>query len=351
MGDVRPIRPAQASPAPVLPQQVLAHFPRVDATAWELINQWLHPRAVIEFALGGHACQLAVRAWPEALDDRLDVAFSLGQDAGALYLPMGLLDSAFGTETSTSLQQASPEQRCLLLEYLLLDLVEALEKLTTQPLQCVPEPTAENTLPVRLGLAVSQGAWHATLGLALDPGAAQRLLALLDTQVPRVPEHPGWLPLPVSVACGWQRLSLDELHSLAPGDVVMLDRPCEGVLVSIAERLHAFATLIPGGLRLDDSPSPASFPFLSPSSGESTMAQSPEHLAAHLPVTLVCEVGHLEVTVQTLGALVCGSVLPLPDREGQHVMLHANGKAFGQGELVTLGEGLGVRLTSRAAHE
>lgn len=345
MGDVRPIRRT-----PVLPG-VLACFPPVDAPACELINQWLHPRAVIEFALGGHACQMAVRAWPQPLDDYLDVAFRLGQDTGALYLPMGSLANAFGLEASTSLQQANPEQRCLLLEYLLLDLVEALEKFTAQPLQCTPEQFADDSLPVRLGLSVSQGAWHATLGLALDPGAARRLLALLDTQVPRVPEHPGWLPLPVSVACGWQQLSLDELHSLAPGDVVMLDRPCEGVLVRIAERLHAFATLIPGGLRLDGSPSPAPFPFLSRSSGESTMAQSPDHLAAHLPVTLVCEVGHLEVTVQTLGALVCGSVLPLPDREGQQVMLHANGKAFGQGELVTLGEGLGVRLTSRTAHE
>ncbi|MDY1016424.1 type III secretion system cytoplasmic ring protein SctQ [Pseudomonas coleopterorum] len=347
MGEVRSIRAAKPSPPPVLPIG-RARFPSVDVHAVEPINQWLRPRTALDFSWGGQACQVKVQAWPEALGDSVDVTFKLGPDTGALHLPMAWLAEALGAPTSTSLQGANPEQRCLLLEYLLLDLVEALEQATAQPLQCIPEPPAQHPLAVRLGLSVGSESWQATLGLALDLGAAERLLTLLNTQAPCVPERLDGLALPVSVACGWQQLSMAELHSLKHGDVVMLDRPAQGVLVRIADRLHAFATLIPGGLRLDDPP------YLSPTSslpGALSMAQSPDNPVAHLPVTLVCEVGHLELTVQALGDLVSGSILPLPDREGQQVMLHANGKAFGHGELVTLGEGLGVRLTSRVAHE
>lgn len=322
-----------------------ARFPAVDPGAVRLTNQWLRPRGSIECSLAGSACTVQVEATPEPFDDDLSVTFEWGEEAGLVRLPIAWLAEVFGGETTASLQRARPDQRCLLLEFLLLDVLEAVEQALGQRLQCTASALPVASLPVRLGLNVSSAAWQGTLGLELGLSAAETLLQLLDIRSPASPSQLDWLPVPVSVASGWQRLSRAELDSLHVGDVVMLDRPFEGVRVCFADRLQAFASLIPGGLRLDDTP----YPF--PSHRESLMEQSPDTLATHLPVTLVCEVGRLEVTLQTLGELVAGSVLPLPDQAGQQVALHANGKLFGHGELVMLGDGLGVRLTGRVSHE
>jgi type III secretion protein Q len=128
--------------------------------------------------------------------------------------------------------------------------------------------------------------------------------------------------------------------------------------------LQAFATLIPGGLRLDEALFPIS--HRDPLMEQSPLTPAPDGAEvpaggtgdtpldtpmAHWPVTLVCEVGRLELSLQALGELAPGSVLALPGSLGRLVRLRANGQPFGQGELVWLGDSLGVRLTGLASDE
>ncbi|MEZ0472866.1 type III secretion system cytoplasmic ring protein SctQ [Luteimonas salinilitoris] len=66
-----------------------------------------------------------------------------------------------------------------------------------------------------------------------------------------------------------------------------------------------------------------------------------------LPVHVAFEIGRLEMRVGELSALQPGYVFTLPARlEGTNVTIRANGEAVGQGELVAVGDTLGVRLLS-----
>lgn len=64
-----------------------------------------------------------------------------------------------------------------------------------------------------------------------------------------------------------------------------------------------------------------------------------------VPLTVVCQVGSLELPLGQLRELGEGSVLALPDSQADAVQLMVNGRCVGRGELVAIGEGLGVRLT------
>lgn len=66
--------------------------------------------------------------------------------------------------------------------------------------------------------------------------------------------------------------------------------------------------------------------------------------AAEVPLTLTVEVGRLHVTMQKLLELQPGNVLELPVRPEQGVFVMLSGKRVAKGELIRIGEVLGVRI-------
>ena len=73
----------------------------------------------------------------------------------------------------------------------------------------------------------------------------------------------------------------------------------------------------------------------------------PEAAVRGLPAQVVFEIGRLEMPVGKLAELQPGYVFPVPAQlEGANVTIRANGEAVGQGELVSVGDTLGVRLLS-----
>ena len=82
-----------------------------------------------------------------------------------------------------------------------------------------------------------------------------------------------------------------------------------------------------------------------PSSADAGDASDPDALARRLPVDLVFELGRTELRVGELSQLQPGYVFPLAGAlEGANVTIRTNGQAVGQGELVAVGDSLGVRL-------
>ena len=61
------------------------------------------------------------------------------------------------------------------------------------------------------------------------------------------------------------------------------------------------------------------------------------------------KIGSLEMPLGQLRELGEGSVLTLPEGDAQRVELMVNGRCIGRGELVAIGDGLGVRLTRFAS--
>jgi type III secretion protein Q len=65
-----------------------------------------------------------------------------------------------------------------------------------------------------------------------------------------------------------------------------------------------------------------------------------------IPVQLDFEIGEVATNLRELNRIEPGYIFELPSRlEGANVSIRANGKRVGTGELVAVGETLGVRLT------
>ena len=63
-----------------------------------------------------------------------------------------------------------------------------------------------------------------------------------------------------------------------------------------------------------------------------------------LPLTVIVELAELSMSVDKLASLQPGNLLDLDMRPESGVMLVVNGKVFGQGELVLIGDNVGVRI-------
>lgn len=75
-----------------------------------------------------------------------------------------------------------------------------------------------------------------------------------------------------------------------------------------------------------------------------TSGQAPDDATLEdLPVALAFEVGRRTMPLGEIGQLTAGAIVQL-DTPGQAVDILANGRRVGQGEMVRIGESLGVRI-------
>lgn len=280
--------------------------------------------------------------WPGAaqpIDQPLTVLLTLDGESLALCLPGAWLELPDGVPSALA--------RALLVEQSLLPLIEPLERALGGTLNVIDVAHGdEQALPLRLWLGVTLGDAPVTaVALQLSGGAAQRLLGLLESAC--APARHGFdtLPLIRRVAAGWQWLTLAELRGLNPGDIVMLEHPAHGaVRLSIQDQLHACCVPQADGLRLEHFPQPS---VETPMNNEAAALDVDASLD-DLQLQLVCQLGSSQLTLAELRELGEGSLLPLASREPDAVDLTVNGCRVGRGQLVRIGEGLGVRIISLA---
>ena len=80
---------------------------------------------------------------------------------------------------------------------------------------------------------------------------------------------------------------------------------------------------------------------------DESAATAGEDPARSLPVRVEFEIGQVELSLGELADLQPGYVFALPAHlEGANVVIRANGRASGRGEVVAVGDTLGVRLLS-----
>ncbi|MFF7707086.1 type III secretion system cytoplasmic ring protein SctQ [Pseudomonas sp. NPDC007930] len=230
----------------------------------------------------------------------------------------------------------------LWLEAALLPLLEALEGASGQAIQL--QPLGQPFTPfahLRLSLNWGDDA-GLPLELSLSQAAAVQLAALLDPH-PAAPAPFASLPLPALVSAGEAPLALAELRSLREGDVVMLDGNgelslhCAGRQARLRreqDRLHLLHPLTPRTL---------------PTMSDTPAAATPDATLDSLELTLTCQVGRLDLTLGQLRELGEGSLLALEARSDDAVELMVNGRRVGHGQLVRIGDGLGVRVLSFAS--
>lgn len=170
-----------------------------------------------------------------------------------------------------------------------------------------------------------------------------------------VPDLGPWRQLPTvaTVALAAPPLTLADLRGLRPGDVIVVGS-------TRAPPLHADAAgrrwpLRAGseGWRIDGSPSPQPpyqerFPMSDTDTPDTGAADAPvEDPAARLPVDVSFDLGSVELGLGDVAGLQPGYVFALPAHlEGANVTIRANGRVAGRGEVVAVGETLGVRVLS-----
>ncbi len=158
------------------------------------------------------------------------------------------------------------------------------------------------------------------------------------------------LEIPLSLTVGSVSLSQEEWSQLALGDFLILDQDSYGseqlgelcsanqplFRVTIEQQKikilnHAFT---PQEFMKEKTPSPLA------------SAEINETFSAikDVPLHLVVEIASLTLSLEKLTQLVPGNTLELPTLPDQGVALTVNGKKVARGELLLLGESLGVRI-------
>lgn len=89
---------------------------------------------------------------------------------------------------------------------------------------------------------------------------------------------------------------------------------------------------------------------LSKSSTHAQQTQGPSPLAnpEEIPMTVTIETGRIQMTIKQLMELAPGNVIDLDIRPERGVDLTVNGRCVGRGELLKIGETLGVRILEKA---
>lgn len=240
-------------------------------------------------------------------------------------------------------------------------LVDALSLLLGEPLRPLVLSTPERIPPYHVGLSLRrEGAPVMRATLALERTHFDTLARALQP----TPES----PLPVDVA-----VSLS-IRAAGPSvDAARLARVDAGSVFVIGARgaLRCFA--VAGALRWDLERAEHGFEVASislpandatksmndaspPSAGSDTA--KPESAPAEggtgadaaqavgaIPVAIEFELGRVELTLAELGQLQPGYVFPMSTAiEGRNVSIRANGRVVGHGQIVAVGDTLGVRL-------
>ncbi|MBJ7575618.1 type III secretion system cytoplasmic ring protein SctQ [Luteimonas sp. MC1828] len=160
------------------------------------------------------------------------------------------------------------------------------------------------------------------------------------------------LPVAVSLLLAAPPLAAGDWRALRPGDVIVAGRSSLPNLIARAAGQDWPLASAAGGWSVRGAPTPTSIFH-----EDSTMTDheasptapdaAPADPARRLPVRLEFELGRTELSVGELADLQPGYVFPLATAlEGANVAIRANGRDVGRGELVAVGDTLGVRLVS-----
>jgi type III secretion protein Q len=186
-------------------------------------------------------------------------------------------------------------------------------------------------------------------------------------------DSPGWtagdavrldesgLGLRRPVEIGRGRLNLRELRTLSPGDVLLVEQGrfgCDGAGVVVLGRLRMHGLLDEAGFRFErwsismdehdelpeeEEEARLAEPEAAPEPRPAADAESAPPLD-ELPLSLVFEVGALEMSIAALRRLAPGSVIELQRPLPPEVIVRCGGLVVARGELVELEGRLGVQI-------
>lgn len=345
-----------------LPRQILPQTAVSPAT-----RPWRPPRvtpfeAALATLLGRRRRPLNIAgmtvtiAAPTTIQDPVMVPLRFGNAPARLMLPQPLLSGILAA-LDPAARQARGEAARLLLALALDDARVFLDQhLPALAFAVVHAPDAVvpvSPLSVFLSCILpDDSTWPARL--ELTPPTAP-LVAQALAKLPAVRAHFPDLIVPVALRVGGFALAMRDLRRLHPGAVVVTE-PHEvsqsEVLAVAGEHLCWHATRESSGVRITSRRrltrelGTDAWITGATMSGRQTIANGNERDASidDLPLRLVFELGQVELTLAELESLGPGYLFTLARDPAHPVDLVVNGRRIGEGEIVAVGDTLGVRI-------
>ena len=333
-------------------------LPKIGFAQLQLLNAFYRCRSALDFRLLGRSATIAA-AWPPPFGEpsrRFRLSFTVDGVAGEAVLCGSLIDAiTCAVDPRQSLVGLKPEYAAMLVEFGLRDELAALE----QNLGCrlaiaalCPEPQAAAGVdPSVLTFTIAvEGGRRSWCERRLAGNAAMSLLALLDRRA-AIPKPAADLPVTVCVRVAAATLSVGEISRLSPGDVVLVEQRCHkprAAVAVIAEHLVAPVALTQAGGELQTVPrrgrGTAWEWSMENVAGKPSRDDEDDGALDDLPVKLVFELGRVDLSLREIRQLAPGAVVALARPLEESVDVVANGRRIGRGNLIQVGDSLGVRL-------
>src|SRR5262249_41279359 len=248
----------------------------------------------------------------------------------------------------------TPEHAGILVEFALSNQLAALEQhadcrlaITAMSLESQAPDRADPSILTCLIKLDGLGSSWADLRLA--SGHIARLAQLLDRRAASVDPTDN-LAVTVGARVAAATLSVGEVASLSPGDVVLVDEHCRQPVMAIAvigEHLVACLEFTAAGGRIVTGPirgRGSAWEWSMENEPDTSQSGVAESNLEDLPVKLVFELGRLDLSLREVRKLAPGAVVPLIRPVEESLDVIANGRRIGRGTLVQIGDSLGVRL-------
>lgn len=348
-------RPASGKPKARRAVGVPLEVPELRPEAVRVLNAFYRRRSPVDFVAAGEVLKATASGGfsSQNLGRNVVIRFYIGGTAGAIECPRGLIDSLLAKlQPEVDLARLAPDLAALLLECVLDREIGWLEVQLGTEIELLWVGESSRRQAERSSLALAVG-WHEEMldcDLQLENGWALRLARLLDEQQAAPPQLRLDIPAPVRVWRAVTILALGELQSLAPGDVVVLDAlhaADRTVLILLADHFLARAQLTGDGCTLVSKPFTirgSNWEWIMNKTAHPDTEKPEESGFDGLPVTVAFELGRKAMPLSEISALAPGAVVQLADLPREAVSIMAQGKQIGQGEIVRIGDALGVRI-------
>ena len=342
-------------------------LPDIDVDQVAEINALARHRQPFTGQVAGHQIAVSPYVIPDGAviegDDRLDVALVIDGRPGVLRLPQSIANRLVETlEPGISLNALDEEVAAWMLELALLPLLERIEQVAGVGVRFVGLTYAARPMAERgfMGFRCSFGSGGAQLAfLRLDRRDTQ-LLAQHVLAQPLLPRPIGRPRIDLSFQVGASSLTQGDLKSLLAGDTVLLDQTgvAKGFVnigVGRSWRLigrlnNTSGIVVQGPLQRWDEADPRVGEQMDNNAHEPAEAL-PETSIDALPVKVIFELGRLEIEMDELRTLGEGYIFNLGRALTHPVDILVSGRRIGAGELVRVGESVGVRISRLFSHD
>jgi type III secretion protein Q len=335
-------------------------LPQIDQLLADGLNALYKRRPPARVPFAGRELVFEAAWLPRRPDipDAVTLTAALGKEKAYLVVPQAVIDALFTQFASDIVQDAlTPAQKAMLIEYALSGALEKIETALMSPIAIASADSGMSAIgsqrAVELIFRIEiEGVVSSWCLLRIPYNHLLRLGQLLDRLPKKAPPSQSHIdfPLDVHVRMASADLSLAELQSLAPGDIVLVDHHCrepETALAVFGGHLAAPVKILPGGYQLADALKPAKTAGLAWGVNDYPVQRGPlaEGARSNVPVRVFFELARFELSLAKLLSMARGAMLDaLPSREGGSLDVVVDGARICKGEFTTIGAGLGVRI-------